>query len=91
MLDTPNYPAISRVMRVQPCADEKPASGFSWGDYEDVGVDHERTSSGGAAGNNENDDDRDGDGEGDDNDGWGAEGVLVRLQPTTYFFKRSVS
>jgi hypothetical protein len=72
MLETPNYPAISRVMRVQPRPDEKPASGFSWGDYEDVGVDHERTSSGGAAGDTENDDDRDGDGEGDDNDGWGV-------------------
>ncbi|KIM74303.1 hypothetical protein PILCRDRAFT_828370 [Piloderma croceum F 1598] len=72
MLETPNYPAISRVMRVQPRPDEKPASGFSWGDHEDVGVDHERTSPGGAAGDNENDDDRDGDGEGDDNDGWGV-------------------
>ena len=62
MLETPNYPAISRVMRVQPRPDEKPASGFSWGDYEDVGVDRE------APGDNEND----GDGEGDDNDGWGV-------------------
>ncbi|KIM79227.1 hypothetical protein PILCRDRAFT_823823 [Piloderma croceum F 1598] len=71
MQKTPNYPAISRVMRVQPRPDEKPASGFSRGDYEDISVDHERTSSGGAAGDNENDDDRDGDGEGDNNDGWG--------------------
>lgn len=36
MLETPDYPTVSRVMRVQPLPDEKPASGFSWGDYEDV-------------------------------------------------------
>ncbi|TFK32138.1 hypothetical protein BDQ12DRAFT_692938 [Crucibulum laeve] len=38
MLETPDYPELSRVMRVQPHPDEKPASGFSWGDYEDVRV-----------------------------------------------------
>lgn len=36
MLETPDYPVLSRVMRVQPRPDEKPATGFSWGDYEDV-------------------------------------------------------
>jgi len=36
MLETPDYPTLARVMRVQPRPDEKPASGFSWGDYEDV-------------------------------------------------------
>lgn len=36
MLETPDYPTVSRVMRVQPLPNEKPASGFSWGDYEDV-------------------------------------------------------
>jgi hypothetical protein len=36
MLETPDSPTVSRVMRVQPLPDEKPASGFSWGDYEDV-------------------------------------------------------
>lgn len=36
MLETPDYPSLSRVMRIQPQPDEKPASGFSWGDYEDV-------------------------------------------------------
>ncbi|RDB30504.1 hypothetical protein Hypma_007068 [Hypsizygus marmoreus] len=36
MLESPDHPTLSRVMRVQPRADEKPASGFSWGDYEDV-------------------------------------------------------
>ncbi|KAJ8521849.1 hypothetical protein ONZ45_g1486 [Pleurotus djamor] len=36
MTETPDYPTVARVMRVQPRPDEKPASGFSWGDYEDV-------------------------------------------------------
>lgn len=36
MLETPDHPTLSRVMRVQPRPDEKPALGFSWGDYEDV-------------------------------------------------------
>jgi len=34
MLATSDYPSYSRVMRVQP--GDKPAAGFSWGDYEDV-------------------------------------------------------
>lgn len=38
MLETPDYPTLARVMRVQPLPNEKPASGFSWGDYEDVRV-----------------------------------------------------
>jgi len=38
MLETSDYPTVSRVMRVQPRADEKPVPGFSWGDYEDVHV-----------------------------------------------------
>ena len=36
MLETPDHPTLSRVMRVQPRPDEKPVDGFSWGDYEDV-------------------------------------------------------
>lgn len=56
MLETPDYPAISRVMRVQPAANEKPATGFSWGDYEDVRVD---------AG-------ADNDADGEDDEGWGV-------------------
>ncbi|THH28838.1 hypothetical protein EUX98_g5356 [Antrodiella citrinella] len=36
MLETPDHPTLSRVMRIQPRADERPAEGFSWGDYEDV-------------------------------------------------------
>lgn len=36
MLETPDYPPVARVMRIQPLPDEKPAVGFSWGDYEDV-------------------------------------------------------
>lgn len=33
MLRTPQYPTVSREMRI---VGEKPASGFEWGDYEDV-------------------------------------------------------
>lgn len=36
MVETPDYPTVSRVMRVQPPSGEKPPAGFSWGDYEDV-------------------------------------------------------
>ncbi|KAG1804602.1 hypothetical protein EV424DRAFT_295352 [Suillus variegatus] len=36
MLERPGYPGLARVMRVQPRADEAPAPGFSWKDYEDV-------------------------------------------------------
>lgn len=36
MLETPDYPTVARVMRVQPRPDERPAAGFSWADYEDV-------------------------------------------------------
>lgn len=38
MLETSDYPTVSRVMRVQPAGDEKPAPGYSWADYEDVHV-----------------------------------------------------
>jgi len=57
MLETSDYPSVARVMRVQPRLDEKPASGFSWADYEDVHVED-----GAGAGN-------DADGE---DDGWGV-------------------
>lgn len=36
MLETPDVPSVARVMRVTPRADEHPAAGFSWADYEDV-------------------------------------------------------
>ncbi|EIW58414.1 uncharacterized protein TRAVEDRAFT_72007 [Trametes versicolor FP-101664 SS1] len=36
LLEEPDYPQVARVMRIQPRADEQPAAGFSWGDYEDV-------------------------------------------------------
>jgi hypothetical protein len=39
MLETSDYPELTRVIRVRPRAGEKPATGFSWGDYEDVRVD----------------------------------------------------
>ncbi|KAJ8694688.1 hypothetical protein PTI98_007341 [Pleurotus ostreatus] len=57
MTETPDYPQIARVIRVQPRPDEKPASGFSWGDYEDVHVDTSGTA------------ENDADGE---DDGWGV-------------------
>ncbi|KZT25213.1 hypothetical protein NEOLEDRAFT_1178628 [Neolentinus lepideus HHB14362 ss-1] len=41
MTETPDHPGIARVMRVQPPPGEKPAAGFSWGDYEDVDADGE--------------------------------------------------
>lgn len=70
MLETPDYPALSRVMRVQPRPDEKPASGFSWGDYEDVNVmKGASTDAGTSRAGAENDADGEGD---DDNDGWGV-------------------
>jgi len=47
---------LARVIRVQPLPDEKPASGFSWGDYEDVRV---------------NTDGGENDADGED-DGWGV-------------------
>jgi hypothetical protein len=72
MLETPDYPVLSRVMRVQPRPDEKPASGFSWADYEDVHVDSGTGSRSGAISSQENDADADGDGEEDDNGGWGV-------------------
>jgi len=37
MLENSDYPNLARVIRVQPLPNEKPATGFSWGDYEDVG------------------------------------------------------
>ncbi|KAH9921698.1 uncharacterized protein BXZ73DRAFT_104319 [Epithele typhae] len=36
LLEEPDYPQISRVMRIKPRPDEQPATGFSWADYEDV-------------------------------------------------------
>ncbi|KAI0642353.1 hypothetical protein C8Q79DRAFT_1013638 [Trametes meyenii] len=36
LLEKPDYPEVARVMRIQPRPDERPAAGFSWGDYEDV-------------------------------------------------------
>ncbi|KAF5332117.1 hypothetical protein D9611_008030 [Ephemerocybe angulata] len=38
LLETPDYPTLARVMRIKPRPDEKPISGYSWGDYEDVAV-----------------------------------------------------
>jgi len=61
MLATSDYPSYSRVMRVQP--GDKPATGFSWGDYEDViGGDN-------AGGELDGDGGADADGE---DDGWGV-------------------
>ncbi|KAG6334091.1 hypothetical protein ID866_4996 [Astraeus odoratus] len=55
MLQRPDVPPPARVMRVAPRADELPAPGFSWGDYEDV-----------AAGNHTAND-----ADGEDEGGWG--------------------
>ena len=37
MLEISDYPNLARVIRVHTLPNEKPATGFSWGDYEDVG------------------------------------------------------
>ncbi|KAG8746187.1 hypothetical protein FRC10_005703 [Ceratobasidium sp. 414] len=53
MLETPQYPEVARVMRVKPVEGEKPAAGYTWGDYEDgdenkvVSMDDEETDEGG--------------------------------------------
>ncbi|KAF8879171.1 hypothetical protein BD779DRAFT_1447187 [Infundibulicybe gibba] len=57
MLETPDYPTLARVIHVRPPAEETPVPGFSWGDYEDTGINE----SGGA--------ENDADGE---DDGWGV-------------------
>lgn len=75
MLEAPGYPAISRVMRVQPRADEQPASGFSWGDYEDVAAassSNAPVSSSSAPITTEESADGEGDEEDDENFGWGV-------------------
>jgi hypothetical protein len=38
LLETPDYPSLARVIRIPPVANEKPAAGFSWADYEDVRI-----------------------------------------------------
>ncbi|KAF7982495.1 hypothetical protein HWV62_28082 [Athelia sp. TMB] len=84
MIETPNYPAISRVMRVQPRADEKPASGFSWGDYEDVAV--ASTSNAPVASSAPTaavDESAEGEGETDENDGWGVVKGRGRPKPAS--------
>ncbi|KAF9473376.1 hypothetical protein BDN70DRAFT_885917 [Pholiota conissans] len=58
MLTTPDYPTLARVVRVKPRPDEKPADGFTWGDYEDVRTGDDADGEGGA-------------GE-DDDEGWGV-------------------
>ncbi|KAF8633195.1 hypothetical protein AX15_001465 [Amanita polypyramis BW_CC] len=39
MLETPDHPTLTRVVRVRPLPGEKPPTGFSWADYEDVHID----------------------------------------------------
>jgi hypothetical protein len=67
MLETPDYPTLARVVRVRPRPDEKPAHGFTWGDYEDVrtGDDADAEGDGGRRSAAENED-------GDDDEGWGV-------------------
>jgi hypothetical protein len=72
MLETPDYPTVSRVMRVQPLPDEKPASGFSWADYEDV---HAGENVGGG---------NEADGE---DDGWGVVKSKSRLRMCITYFR----
>ncbi|KAI3615526.1 hypothetical protein WG66_011825 [Moniliophthora roreri] len=74
MLETPDYPTLSRVMRIQPQPGEKPAKGFSWGDYEDV-IEQGTSKSGGYDGGGET-----GEGE-DDDEGWGVVKSRGRPRP----------
>ncbi|KAI0664380.1 hypothetical protein C8Q70DRAFT_1049870 [Cubamyces menziesii] len=63
LLEKPDYPQVARVMRIQPRPDERPAAGFSWGDYEDV--DDSRVTA----------DDADG----EDDGGWGVRPSILPL------------
>lgn len=49
MEDEPLQPSLARVMRVKPAGDEKPAKGFSWGDYEEYAHGDDGTSADGDA------------------------------------------
>lgn len=94
MLETPDYPALSRVMRVQPRPDEKPAPGFAWGDYEDVNADPNASTSAPAAAEVRGGADNDADGEDDDNDGWGVVKGRARTSTCpilTYIFRSNES
>ncbi|KAI0831853.1 hypothetical protein BC628DRAFT_1350172 [Trametes gibbosa] len=57
LLEEPDYPELARVMRIQPKAGERPAAGFSWGDYEDVDETRALTAD---------------DADGEDDGGWGV-------------------
>ncbi|KAH9849910.1 hypothetical protein C2E23DRAFT_870362 [Lenzites betulinus] len=57
LLEEPDYPEVARVMRIQPKAGERPAAGFSWGDYEDVDEPRTLTAD---------------DADGEDDGGWGV-------------------
>jgi hypothetical protein len=81
MLETPQYPTLARVMRVQPQPHEKPAEGFTWADYEDVdasatgaaSVLAETSVSGSRLEEKNKDPEADtGDDEEDEDDGWGV-------------------
>ncbi|KAL5531674.1 hypothetical protein ACEPAG_4551 [Sanghuangporus baumii] len=47
--DEPLQPTLARVMRIKPAAGEKPAKGFSWGDYEEYAHADDGTSADGDA------------------------------------------
>ncbi|THH03277.1 hypothetical protein EW145_g6383, partial [Phellinidium pouzarii] len=49
MEDEPLQPTLARVIRVKPAPNEKPAKGFSWGDYEDYAQAEDGTSADGDA------------------------------------------
>ena len=46
MEDEPLQPTLARVMAIRPASGEKPAKGFSWGDYEEYAGADEGTTSG---------------------------------------------
>lgn len=86
MLETPQYPTLARVMRVQPQPHEKPAEGFTWADYEDVDPSGTGIGAGAPSGSRVEEKSRDpdtgDDDEGEDSEGWG---VVKSRKPSTFF------
>ena len=47
MEETPLNPSVARVLRIKPGPDERPAKGFTWGDYEEYAGQDDGTSADG--------------------------------------------
>lgn len=95
----PDVPTVSRVMRITPGLDEKPAKGFSWADYEDVDVEGLNLGLGESSGGGSLEGDEgvrggeDADGEDDEEGGWVVKNTKkartcfpLLLNSTTYVY-----